>query len=220
MTVWGGAMEWMSCKELAAATGHSYEAVRKALRNAHDAPQPRTVRGRLLEWPAELTLEWLGRRRWHKPHDGIPSVCTFPGCERPQWAHGECAVHYGRRLKGRPGNGEEQRLGKPDGAGIFGVLDENDEGVLCHECGKRFRSLGNHTVMAHDLTAAEYKDKHGIPRKKSLASRAFRENVSARSSKPEALARFARARWASPPVATQDFRDALSRSQRARYAGY
>lgn len=42
-------MEWMSCKELAAATGHSYEAVRKALRNAHDAPQPRTVRGRLLE---------------------------------------------------------------------------------------------------------------------------------------------------------------------------
>lgn len=213
-------MEWMSCKELAAATGHSYEAVRKALRNAHDAPQPRTVRGRLLEWPAELTLEWLGRRRWHKPHDGIPIVCTFPGCERPQWAHGECAAHYGRRLKGRPGNGEEQRLGKPDGAGIFGVLDENDEGVLCHECGKRFRSLGNHAVMAHDLTAAEYKDKHGIPRKKSLASRAFRENVSARSSKPEALARFARARWASPPVATQDFRDALSRSQRARYAGY
>ena len=48
-------MEWMSCKELAAATGHSYEAVRKALRNAHDAPQPRTVRGHLLEWPAELT---------------------------------------------------------------------------------------------------------------------------------------------------------------------
>lgn len=213
-------MEWMSCKELAAATGHSYEAVRKALRNAHDAPQPRTVRGHRLEWPAELTLEWLGRRRWHKPHDGIPSVCTFPGCERPQWAHGECAVHYGRRRKGRPGNGEEQRLGKPDGAGLFGVLDENDEGILCHECGKRFRSLGNHTVMAHDLTAAEYKDKHGIPRKKSLASRAFRENVSARSSKPEALARFARARWASPPVATQDFRDALSRSQRARYAGY
>ncbi len=135
-------------------------------------------------------------------------------------SNGECAVHYGRRLKGRPGNGEEQRLGKPDGAGIFGVLDENDEGVLCHECGKRFRSLGKHAVMAHDLTAAEYKDKHGIPRKQSLASRAFRENVSARSSKPEALARFARARWASPPVATQDFRDALSRSQRARYAGY
>ena len=211
---------WLSCSVLAARTGRSYEALRRALRKDAGAPQPRRGAGGRLEWPAEETLAWIARHRWHKPHDGVPAVCSVEGCSRPAIARGECGLHYARRAKGRPGDGEERRLGHPDGAGVYGVLDETEEGILCHECGRRLRSLGNHARLAHALTAAEYRDKHGLPRGRALIARDLREAISARFSTPEALARFADVRYTGPHQVDQGDRDAFSRSQRARYAGY
>jgi len=32
-------------------------------------------------------------------------------------------------------------VGAPDGHGRFAVIDEQTDGLLCHECGRRFRAL-------------------------------------------------------------------------------
>ena len=36
--------------------------------------------------------------------------------------------------------------------------------MLCHECGRRLRGLGTHLLKAHNMTAADYRDAHGLPR--------------------------------------------------------
>lgn len=84
---------WLSCSALAARTGRSYEALRRALRKDAGAPQPRKVAGGRLEWPAEEALAWIARHRWHKPHDGVPEVCSVEECSRPAIARGECGLH-------------------------------------------------------------------------------------------------------------------------------
>ncbi|WP_367880404.1 MucR family transcriptional regulator [Schaalia sp. 19OD2882] len=71
-------------------------------------------------------------------------------------------MHYKRRWKGRLWSGPA--LGAPAGAGEFGILDETDDGLLCHECGRRFEHLAAHVRPAHGLTAAEYRDLYGLPR--------------------------------------------------------
>ena len=47
--------------------------------------------------------------------------------------------------------------------GRYGILDLDETGVLCHECGRRLRGLGTHLLKAHDMTAADYRDAHGLP---------------------------------------------------------
>ena len=44
------------------------------------------------------------------------------------------------------------RVGDPSGHGVWGRVDRTAEGVLCHECGQRFASLGIHLARAHELT--------------------------------------------------------------------
>ena len=43
--------------------------------------------------------------------------------------------------------------GERDGFGQYGVIDENDDGLLCHECGFRYTHLGLHSAKSHDLLA-------------------------------------------------------------------
>ncbi|MFI8085323.1 MucR family transcriptional regulator [Kitasatospora sp. NPDC086009] len=52
------------------------------------------------------------------------------------------------------------------------VRDENADLVLCHVCGRAFRSLGSH-VRAHDMTAAEYREEFGLLRTRALSARAL-----------------------------------------------
>lgn len=40
--------------------------------------------------------------------------------------------------------------------GELGVLDRNDDGSLCHLCGKRFKSLARHIQTEHNTTTDEY----------------------------------------------------------------
>lgn len=68
------------------------------------------------------------------------------------------------------------RVGDPDGFGHFGIVDSDPEGVLCHECGRRFAHLGLHAWRGHGITADQYRERHGLPRK-GLVADATREAV-------------------------------------------
>lgn len=68
-------------------------------------------------------------------------------------------------------------VGAPDGHGQYGVLDEDADGLLCHECGERFAHLGLHAWKRHGLTAAEYRDAHGLARTRGLVVAATREAI-------------------------------------------
>lgn len=53
-------------------------------------------------------------------------------------------------------------VGDRDGFGAFGVLDESSDGLLCHECGRRFVHLGLHVTKAHGVSAGAYRQAHGL----------------------------------------------------------
>lgn len=61
-------------------------------------------------------------------------------------------------------------VGDPDGFGQFGVLEEDDEGLQCHECGRRFTHLGLHAFKAHGMSADEYRQAHGLRRRGLVAA--------------------------------------------------
>lgn len=69
------------------------------------------------------------------------------------------------------------KVGDPDGHGQYGVLDEDEGGCLCAECGWRGVHLGLHAYRAHGLTAAEYKQRHGLRRSKGLVATGTRETL-------------------------------------------
>lgn len=47
--------------------------------------------------------------------------------------------------------------------------------IQCLECGKWYRSVGDHVRMCHGMTARDYKIAHGLPLKKSLACEELKE---------------------------------------------
>lgn len=70
-----------------------------------------------------------------------------------------------QRVSGlREDAGVGPQVGDPDGYGTFGVVDETADGLLCHDCGRRFTHLGLHAFKAHEVTAAEYRQAHGLGR--------------------------------------------------------
>lgn len=68
-------------------------------------------------------------------------------------------------------------VGEQDGHGRFGVLDENDDGLLCHECGRRFTHLSLHAWRGHGITAEEYRCSHSLPRSRGLITSPTREVI-------------------------------------------
>lgn len=55
-------------------------------------------------------------------------------------------------------------VGDRDGFGRYGVVDEDDAGLLCHECGRRFAHLGLHAWRSHGMSAVDYRQAHGLSR--------------------------------------------------------
>lgn len=112
--------------------------------------------------------------------------------------------------------------GDPDSHGRYGILDDDGQTVLCHECGTRRAFLGRH-IRVHDLTADEYREAHGLGRSTPLAAQGLREtmseNASARVGSPqwerfEAARDVDAAREASRQVAAQGDRPQAARSHR------
>ncbi|MFC3986413.1 MucR family transcriptional regulator [Streptosporangium jomthongense] len=62
--------------------------------------------------------------------------------------------------------------GDPDGHGLYGQLTYTDDGehVICHECGQTKRALGTHAWYAHQITAVEYRERHGLSVGRGLAA--------------------------------------------------
>jgi len=61
------------------------------------------------------------------------------------------------------------------GRSIWGAIeiDEPNDQIKCHECGKWFDSVGNH-IHIHGMSARDYKRKHGLRMKTSLLNEALR----------------------------------------------
>ncbi|WP_295804967.1 MucR family transcriptional regulator [uncultured Corynebacterium sp.] len=82
------------------------------------------------------------------------------------------------------------QVGDKDGHGRYGIIDGDDERILCHECGRMYKSLAAHAQMAHGMTAEEYRTAHGIPKRIALVS----PEVSAKQSE-KAKARLGSEAW-------------------------
>lgn len=71
------------------------------------------------------------------------------------------------------------QVGDPDGYGHYGVLDVDEDGCLCVDCGWRGLHLGLHVFKAHGMRAAAYKQKHGLRRSRGLVAESTRRAQSA-----------------------------------------
>lgn len=82
-------------------------------------------------------------------------------------------LHYKRARAGRPlVDGPE--VGSPDGHGRYGILDDDGDRVMCHECGRWYANLAAHAAV-HGLSARQYKLRHGLPLSRSLSPSKLRE---------------------------------------------
>lgn len=103
-------------------------------------------------------------------------MCTIVGCGAPTRSRGLCEKHYQRSRAGK--TVEHIEHGDESGFGIYGALTEVDGKLLCHECGEFWVSLGRHAVHHHEMSARDYKIKHGLPVSKSIMASPVREKMS------------------------------------------
>lgn len=70
------------------------------------------------------------------------------------------------------------QYGDPDGHGTYGQLTEGASGgLVCHECGAERQFLGRH-AREHNMTADQYRERHGLGRATSLISDELRATLS------------------------------------------
>lgn len=136
-----------------------------------------------------------------------PTPCSVPECGKPVVANGLCRMHDKRRRAGRPLVDTAPVVGTPSGFGQYGVLDDDGQTLLCHECGQRRRSVGTHIGPAHSMTAREYRRAHGIPAGWALQARTLSENRSALAAARVGTAAWQRLEAARDPVAAARSRD-------------
>lgn len=144
-------------------------------------------------------------------------TCSVPGCDNPAVARGLCSTHYKRQLAGKPLTSPARQVGSPSGYGRYGILDDDGQRVLCHECGQWKRSVGSH-LTAHDMTAVEYREKHGLARGTALSSAAVRQTHSKNSKARLGSEGWRRFEEARDPVAASQSRTAESFGARAEHA--
>ncbi|MGN8690536.1 Helicase associated domain protein [Atopobiaceae bacterium HCP3S3_F7] len=125
-------------------------------------------------------------------------------------------LHYKRQRRGAPLEPTGPRVGDPDGYGLYGVLDRDDDSVLCHECGKRPRSLGAHLAPAHGMTAVEYRAAHGLPRGIPLVSLSISERISEQSAARVGSPQWRQLEAARDPLAASQARDLSSTAPAVR----
>lgn len=62
------------------------------------------------------------------------------------------------------------QVGDADGYGRYGILDETTQGLLCHECGRRYQHLASHITRGHKILVADYRTTHGLHASKPLVT--------------------------------------------------
>ena len=172
-------------------------------------------------WSVDAVEEWAAQRRWIRAKGTTAPTCSAPGCDRGAAAHGLCLRHY-KSTRGKHADEPAPRVGQPVGAGVYGRVDETEDGrLVCHECGGAYLNLAAHVALVHGMSADEYRDVYELPRTVKLAAASVRERISCSSSRPGNLARLASVRdpVAASAARTDETFRAVSRAHRARYAG-
>ena len=132
--------------------------------------------------------------------------CSVAGCGQPVWARGWCARHYKRwRRTGRE-PGPDRQVGEPDGYGRYGIMERGEDGALCHECGGWYVSVGAHAGPTHGMTAAQYRQAHGLARTQPLVSLARSREISEQSAARVGSPAWQRLEAARDPQAAADAR--------------
>ena len=199
--------------------------VKRGLRNLGRVMRREGLRpvrvGHAYWWSVDDVREWAARRRWIRDRGSAPDACSVSGCDRGAVARGLCLRHY-KAARGKHAGEASPRVGQPVGAGVYGRISEDAEGrLVCHECGGGYLNLAAHVALAHGMSADEYRGVYELPRTVKLAAASVRERISRSSSRPENLERLARVRdpAAASASRTDETFSAVSRAQRARYAG-
>lgn len=133
-----------------------------------------TIAGRAGDDLSAVLVQMLER-------NGQARKCVVPECE--WWAVNQdrCYEHSIQRRRERvlldPSGVDSSTAATPrrSGHGWWGHLDDDGETIACHECGERFRALTRTHLETHDLTAREYKQRHGIGQRIGLVSTEIRE---------------------------------------------
>ncbi len=113
--------------------------------------------------------------------NGQARKCVVPECEWWSVEQDRCYAHAIQRRRERvlldPSDVDSSTTATPrrSGHGWWGHLDDDGETIACHECGERFRVLTRTHLQTHDLTAREYKQRHGIEQRIGLVSTEIRE---------------------------------------------
>jgi hypothetical protein len=94
------------------------------------------------------------------------------------------------------------------------LRDEEADLVICHLCGRGFRSLGSH-LRAHDLTADQYRQQYGLLRRRALSSRELSQDRSRAQRRAYAASERMRADFAQGQAMART--GTLSRRSRAAF---
>ncbi len=99
-------------------------------------------------------------------------TCPIVGCELSSLpTRGLCDRHWTRLRSGVHLVSDHDSVGlRPSGMGVFGVVIRDEDGVLCYECGRWLGALGKHLRRAHEMTARDYRLRHGIALGDALSS--------------------------------------------------
>ncbi|WP_196222065.1 MucR family transcriptional regulator [Gordonia sp. 135] len=162
-TIWGGLWQ----RRFTADRAH--HVVATALSVALDA-----IAGRTAADPAAALTRLFER-------NGAARKCVVPDCDWWAVEQNRCSAHAMQRRRERvlsdpscPG-ASTTATPRRSGHGWWGHLDDDGETIACHECGERFRALTRTHLETHDLTAREYKQRHGIEQRIGLVSTEVRE---------------------------------------------
>ena len=112
----------------------------------------------------------------------MSETCTC--CDRPArlGAAGLCSLHQRRKLRGEPMTQPHDLVGQtPSGCGLLGVVERDETGVMCHECGRWLGGLSWHIAKAHQMTVVEYRQRHQLPATVPLVSLGTSALISANS---------------------------------------
>ncbi|MFI8774046.1 MULTISPECIES: MucR family transcriptional regulator [Gordonia] len=113
--------------------------------------------------------------------NGQARKCVVADCEWWAVEQDRCSAHAIQRRRERvladPSGVDSSTTATPrrSGHGWWGHIDDDGETIACHECGERFRALTRTHLETHDLTAREYKQRHGIEQRIGLVSTEVRE---------------------------------------------
>lgn len=132
-----------------------------------------TIAGRAGDDLSAVLVQMLER-------NGQARKCVVPECEWWAVEQDRCSAHAIQRRRDRvllDPSGVDSTTATPrrSGHGWWGHLDDDGETIACHECGERFRALTRTHLETHDLTAREYKQRHGIEQRIGLVSTEIRE---------------------------------------------